>query len=282
MINVAILPNIKKSLTLDITTQLAAWFQAHEWQVFVPQAASLTVGLPALPKEDTVRFALAVVLGGDGTILYFARQKRWHNVPLLGVNLGHLGFLSEVEIGEIWNVLPHVLQGDYDIDRRMMCRVRVFRENKECFSTTALNEVVVSKGALSRMIRLRTYIDSEYLETYPADGLIVATPTGSTAYSLSSGGPLVHPHMSLMLVTPIAAHALYTRPMIVPGNAHVRIIPLASHKELYLNVDGQEHVVLQPEDVVEVSRDLDEIKLIRVFKRSFYDLVHCKLRRTDI
>lgn len=244
------------------------------------EKAGLDTVVPQVDSASIEGVDLVIVLGGDGTLLYHARQEQWHGIPVLGINLGRLGFLTEVEVEALAPALQRVISGQFRIEERMMLEIAVVRERQEIARTVALNEAVVAKGALARMIRLHTFVGNRYLETYPADGIIVATPSGSTAYSLSAGGPVVHPELELMIITPIAAHALFAKPTILPLAECVSIVPAAGHDDLYLTVDGQENVALQSADIVKINQHEHKLRLVRLWQRSFYEVLRKKLRRT--
>ena len=268
MKKVAILPNNKRDEVLAIASEIKKWLASYHIQAIID---------PVKPEND---LDLAIVLGGDGTLLHFSRQEAYWNIPILGVNFGRLRFLGEIESSDLWSGLELVIKEEYTIDERMMFEVSVFSSDQPVFSSYALNEAVIAKGSLSRMGRIEIAVDDIWVDTYPADGLIIATPTGSTAYSLSAGGPIVHPNMQLMVITPIAAHALYARPLIVPLESVIKI-KAYSLETAYLTVDGQENYQLLPGDVVTVKKSAVYVKLIRLTDRSFYDIMRYKLRRTE-
>lgn len=263
----ALLPNFNKPDTLETIDFIQKKLKSHSINV-------------EINPEDNKGIDLAIVLGGDGTLLYYARKKQWMTIPLLGVNLGRLGFMSEVEVNDIENALAKIIDLNFYLEKRMMLEVSVYRQQKSIFNAVALNEAVVAKGSLSRMGTLEVFINNSWVDTYPADGMIIATPTGSTAYSLSAGGPLVHPNMELMIVTPIAAHALYARPLIVPSTANVQIKSHGSEKT-YLTVDGQDNIAIETEDIVHINKSYNSINLVRFFNSSYYKIMRQKLRRSE-
>jgi len=233
------------------------------------------IGVP--PDEVVGRADLLVVLGGDGTILRASRQAGPRGIPVLGVNLGGFGFLAEVGIRELKEVIPRLLRGDYALDERMMLEAVVERGEQKIEGFLALNDMVVTKGGYARLLRLRTYINGEHLATYPADGLIVSTPTGSTAYSLSAGGPIVHPRVEVILVTPICPHMLHARSVVVSGDDTVTVEFAGGVEGAMLTVDGQEGFPLQGGDRVVVRRAAQRAKLVRLYPFQFYTLLRQKL-----
>ena len=221
---------------------------------------------------------LIVVLGGDGTLLGVARLAGTRELPILGVNLGGLGFLTEVSTDDAVPALERVFAGDYQLDRRTTLAVRVARGGDAIVaSSQALNDAVINKSALARIIDLDTSVDGEYLCVYKADGLIVATPTGSTAYSLSAGGPLVGPGVAVMLLAPICPHTLTLRPLVLADTSIVRVQLRAPDQEVFLTLDGQEGIPLRDGDVVEVARSPHVVSLVRTVPRSVLGVLRDKL-----
>ena len=234
-------------------------------------------GLPARPKAALVREAdLIVVLGGDGTLLSVARHAD-ARVPILGVNMGELGFLTEVAETEAMDMLRCVLDGRFEIDRRMTLSATLERAGRPRQRFRALNDVVISNGALARIVRCTVSVDRLPFTTYRADGLIVATPTGSTAYSLSAGGPIVEPTVEVLVVSPISPHTLSQRPVILRPTAVVRIAIEARQQDVVLTIDGQEGTPLEGGDVVVVRRAPASVSLVRSPDRTHYDVLRSKL-----
>jgi NAD+ kinase len=216
------------------------------------------------------------VLGGDGTLLSVARRTG-AGVPILGVNMGELGFLTEVAEAEAMHMLRRVLAGDFEIDRRMTLAATLERGGRARQRFRALNDVVVSNGALARIVRCAVSVDGLPFTSYRADGLIVATPTGSTAYSLSVGGPIVEPTVEVLLVSPISPHTLSNRPVVLRPQAVVRIEIEAGQQDAILTVDGQEGTPLAGGDVVVVRRGREPVSLVRSPDRTHYDVLRSKL-----
>jgi NAD+ kinase len=226
------------------------------------------------------RAEVFVVFGGDGTILAAAREAAPHGIPILGVNLGAFGFLAEVSDAEVTDALDPLLAGDYHLDERMMLRAEVRREGRPLREFLALNDIVVTKTGYARLLRVHTSVNDIPLATYRADGLIVATPTGSTAYSLSAGGPIVHPSVPAMVVTPICPHSLSARAVVISADdtVTVRLEPAgAPSPPAILTVDGQEGFPLAAEDEVRVGRSVHRARLIRFGAEGFYTVLRSKL-----
>ncbi|MGE5371544.1 MAG: NAD(+)/NADH kinase [Solirubrobacterales bacterium] len=222
-----------------------------------------------------------IVLGGDGTILRAARRIAVVGIPLLAVNLGRIGFLSELEIDEVDSHLDALLSGDYRVEERMMLSVRVVRGKEAVYHSEALNEAAILKRKVSRTVYMKLMIDGVFFSDYVADGIICATPTGSTAYSLSAGGPVVLPDVDVTVVTPVCPYMLALKPLVADANRVLTIVPDA-RSETFLAVDGQEQVVLSQGDKVEIRRSESRVKLIKFKDRAFFDVLGKKLYRSGV
>jgi NAD+ kinase len=245
--------------------------------VVLADAEAPLPGLPARPKAALAREAdLIVVLGGDGTLLSVARRAD-PRVPILGVNMGELGFITEVAEHEALDMLRRVLAGKFEIDRRMALTATLERAGKVVQRFRALNDVVVSNGARARIVRCTVSVNGLPFAIYRADGLIVATPTGSTAYSLSVGGPIVEPTLEVLLVSPISPHTLSNRPVVLRPQAVVRIALERAQQDVILTIDGQEATPLSGGDVVVVRRAATPVSLVRSPDRTYYDVLRSKL-----
>jgi NAD+ kinase len=229
-------------------------------------------------KELSKRVEMIIVLGGDGTLLSVARQVVGLNIPILGVNLGGLGFLTEISIEEVYPVLDKVLEGEYRADQREVIHVAVIRKGRTLAEFTVLNDAVINKGALARIIDLETTINGEHLTTFKSDGLIISTPTGSTAYNLSAGGPIVYPTLDCIIITPICSHTLTNRPIVIPDEVIIRVILKTRQQEVILTLDGQQGFPLEFDDEVEVKKSDARILLIKSPHRHFFGLLREKLK----
>jgi len=237
-----------------------------------------TLGMADQGRPDdelAARAEIIIAFGGDGTILRAARLAARRGVPILGVNLGGFGFLAEISTDDLPGVLPDLLAGHYELDERMMLQVQT--DQAEPQALLALNDAVVTKSGVARVLRLRVLVNGEHLASYPADGVIVATPTGSTAYSLSAGGPILHPNVDALVITPICPHTFNARSVVVDGNAAVEIGLTVPSPEATVTVDGRLGVSLGDSWQVRVRRAEQTTRFVRVRNSSFYGILRTKL-----
>ncbi len=253
--------------TLDA---LVDWLQKKNKEIFVI--------VPDHTRRSLETLDLLIVLGGDGTFLSAARQFEGTDVPLLGVNLGSLGFLTEIQRDEIYTTLDSLFKTGFSHDLRQTLRCYVERGSDRYPQPTVLNDVTIHKGLLSRLIHLKISIDNQFVTTVRADGLIVSSPTGSTGYSLSSGGPIVHPSVDAMLLTPISPHMLTNRPIVVPSAAKVAVVLKSVDKGPVAMFDGQETFPLMMDDTVHITAAEKRLKIIRSPYRSYYQILRQKLK----
>jgi NAD+ kinase len=220
---------------------------------------------------------LMMVLGGDGTLLGVARNMPGRPVPILGVNLGSLGFLTETTLEEMESMLGEVLDGRYEVEDRMMLHASVVRGRKTIASQRLLNDVVINKSALARILEMNIRIDRKFVTTYNADGLIISTPTGSTAYSLSAGGPIVHPALRAFCITPICPHTLTNRPLVVPDSVGIEVTLQSGAEDVYCTMDGQVGLPMKLGDRLRVRRGAATLPLIISKHRNYFDVLRRKL-----
>ena len=259
--------------------KLRAWLDGRGVETLFDAAAAAAVGEIGPSRAELAnRCDLIAVLGGDGTFLAVAREVGGRRVPLLGVNLGTLGFLAEVSVDEVEGALERVLAGEMRVEKRMRLAVQVLREGRPPQLHLALNDVVITKGAISRLIDLATEADGHFVTEYHADGLIVSTPTGSTAYSLSAAGPILLPDVEAFVLTPICPHTLTQRPIVLPDRAVLDIRVARPDEEVQLTIDGQESTSLLEGDRVRVERSRDSVLLVTFEDRSHFDVLRTKLR----
>lgn len=221
---------------------------------------------------------MIMALGGDGTFLHVARKTARTGTPILGVNIGSLGFLTGIEVQEIGETVKKITAGDYEIEKRMMIKASVYREDREMKTTDALNDIVISRGILSRIVNLRTFIDGGYVDTFPGDGLIISTPTGSTGYSLSAGGPVIDHRMDLMVLTPICPHIMHAKSFVTPSDAIISIeVVEADDYSCSLTADGQMGFELKGKDRVDITRSRTEINMVRTGDGNIYKTLRRKI-----
>ncbi len=261
--------------------ELVPWLEERGITVHLDTAAgeSFDAAKNVVERSVLPTYAdLIVVLGGDGTLLNVARHAAPAAIPILGVNLGSLGFLAEVTLDETFIALERVFRGDYGIEERTMLTCVVERNGEKFPQLPVVNDVVINKGALARIVELETYVDDQYVTTYRADGLIVSTPTGSTAYSMSAGGPVVHPIMPSLILTPICPFTLANRPIVVPDTGVIKVTLRTREEDVLISLDGQHAVFLMPEDTVEIRKAESNMLLLNATRFNFYEVLRKKLR----
>jgi NAD+ kinase len=264
-----------------VVPPLLKWLRTRGVQTHIDEetAKSLQDGSKGESLQRVADAAqLLLVLGGDGTILAAARLASPRGIPILPINMGSLGFLSSFTMEELHPALDDTLEGRFSLSERVMIGVQLEREGVLIDDQRVLNEAVINKGALARMIQLELTIDDDFVCRYRADGLIVASPTGSTAYSLSAGGPIVHPAVESLVITPICAHTLSDRPLVVRDSSSIEIKLLGNTESVFLTLDGQRGIPLQPSDLVRVSRAKETLKLIQPPKKSYFEILRSKMR----
>jgi NAD+ kinase len=264
-----------------VILQLLPWLTSRGHSVvleketadLVPSVITDAAGRPELPGQVD----LLIILGGDGTLLSMARAVGDLGVPLLGVNLGGLGFLTATTLDEMFPALEAYLGGQMAIEERMLLAARIVRTGQPLGEYAALNDIVITKSAMSRIIDLSVSVEGRYATAYRADGLIISTPTGSTAYSLSAGGPILFPTMDAVVLTPICSHTLTNRPIVVPGTDRIEVTLLAD-QEVMATMDGQVGVGLREGDTVEIRKAAARIRLVRFPQKDFFSVLRTKLK----
>lgn len=278
--NVGLIINYRKKQPVSLGKEIIKWFAQRGISTYAPQEDGTVLGMapsnivPALGKE--VDFV--IVLGGDGTFLRAARLMAPHGVPILGVNLGTMGFMTEVEINETEQALERLCRGEYTLQDRMMLEAKIIRGGQVIHSYIGLNDVVINKGSLARINTLEVNVDQELVATYKADGLVLASPTGSTAYSLSAGGPIVYPEVDVIILTPICAHSLHARPIVIPSHKIVQVNIVLQQSSSSLTIDGQHCSELHNEDQVIVGKAPYYARLVRLQPQNFFNVLREKLR----
>lgn len=281
MRRIGIITNEQKDRDLRFTRILVESIAANGGHVKIQSdiAGKLGIKDEKLDEEAVLSESdVMICLGGDGTFLKVSRKAHKKELPILGINLGTMGFLTEVEKKDIDEAIIHIINGKYEIETRIMLQAKVLRDGTLLGEDTALNDIVISRGALSRILHVKTYINNVFVDSFPGDGLIVSSPTGSTAYSLSCGGPIVEPDLDLIIVTPICPHILYTRSFITSGTRTVKVIVDESYSHTAMvTVDGQEGYEIRGGDIVEIRKAESTVKLIRINPRDFFSILRKKI-----
>ncbi|MFT5442030.1 MAG: NAD+ kinase [Myxococcota bacterium] len=265
----------------EVVGRLVVWAQHRDIEVLLDQQAGPGLDLPVVSRDELcARVDLIVVVGGDGTLLSVVRSAGAREVPILGINLGTLGFLTEVNRDEMEECLDRMIAGELAIEPRMRLEIQVYRDEQKIASYLALNDVVITRTAISRMVDLETYADGLRVTTYHGDGLIISTPTGSTAYSLSAAGPILLPGLEAIVLTPICPHSLNQRPLVLPQQTQVdvRVLLAPGADSATLTVDGQEGLELGQHDRVVTSRSPHAARIVASPFRNRFDILHTKLQ----
>ncbi len=281
MKTIGVFPLFKKPEAVPVARELIGHLEQAGFKVVMEQksAARLDAAELGCREEDLpAQLDYGVVLGGDGALLSLARRLYPWEIPLFGINLGHLGFLTEVEDKELESAVEKLKNGEFVLENRIMVNAEVTSAGKRRACLVGLNDIVLNKGLFSRMLRFELLIDGFFTGMLAADGLIVATPTGSTAYSLSAGGPIVSPQLSALVLTPICAHSLFNRPLVVDSNSVIEIKFTASPHEVMLTADGQDSLGLEAEDEIKIYTAPHRTKFIRFKEKSFYHILREKVK----
>jgi len=276
---VGIIANIRKEIALECSTGLKKWLLGQGMEVFLDEEIAAALGEENGLERQTLAIAadLLVVLGGDGAMLRAARSVRKFKIPIVGINLGTFGYLTEINLNEMYPSLERILRGDYSTEERMMLDMEVVRDGRTSCEFTVLNDVVISWGNLTRMIDMVTAVDRSYLTTFRADGLIISTPTGSTAYSLSAGGPIVFPSQNAIIINPICPHTLTNRPIILPSSMTIAVKVWSEEEGVNVDLDGQESVTLNSGDTLIVRRSRYVTTLVSSSNRDYLEILRSKL-----
>ena len=276
---VGLIINIFKKPIIEIGLQVIQLLNARQVRTIAIGEEAEALGLAPTEKDDFCQKAQVVlVIGGDGTMLRAARTVYGREIAILGINQGYLGFLTEIEVEQLAESLEQLLQGAYTVERRMMLTAQVYRNGVCIADVSALNDLVVTKGALSRIIKMELYLEDKLVEKYHGDGLIFSTPTGSTGYSLSANGPIVYPNMDLCIVTPICPHSLIARPLIFSPEHTLTLRLDANNAPAMLTVDGQNGVELKQGDWIQISKAEHDTYLLVLEKRNFFAVLREKLK----
>ena len=283
MKKIAIFAKVHDPRCLDVAQELTEWLAARGVTASVEDGLSKRLRRPGATKtaesSEVARDAdLVVVLGGDGTLIAAARLVGEREVPILGVNLGSLGFLTEITLNELYPSVERCLAGDFEVSERMMLVASVERAGEVVELHRVLNDVVINKGALARIVDMETSVSGRYLTTFKADGLIVSTPTGSTGYSLSANGPIIHPELECISITPICPHTLTNRPLVMAGDARIAITLNSNDEAVFLTLDGQVGVKLVCGDVVQIRKSEHATRLVQSRSKDYFEVLRTKLK----
>src|ERR1700727_2851576 len=268
-------------MVASVVPPLRDWLRARNIETFIDPrtATTLHTNGSALTREEmAAQVDLLIVLGGDGTLLAAARAVHGHNLPILAVNLGGLGFLTSVTLDELYPVLESVLAGKHRTTDRMMLDAKIVHQNKPAVVQCALNDAVANKAALARMLDFDVSVDGSHVGRYRPDALIVATPTGSTAYSLAAGGPIIPPALDAFVITPICPHMLTNRPLVVPDTARVELDFVEVGEQGFLTLDGQIGFQLEPKDRVVITKSANKVQFVNPPRLTYYEILRSKLR----
>jgi NAD+ kinase len=276
---IGIVANIEKEKSYSYTIDLRNWLIERGLDVYLEDQICKKIGGDngLNLKELAAKSDILIVFGGDGTILRAARTVCASNVPIVGVNLGGFGYLAEINLNEVYGALEQILKGKYKTEKRMMLDVTLNHKGQESDTHTVLNDVVINRGNLSRIVELETTVNDQYLTTYKADGLIVSTPTGSTAYSLSAGGPIVFPEDESIIINPICPHTLTNRPIILPVKAVAKVILWTKEKGATLTLDGQRSYTLKSGDMITVKKSKFVTTMVSSPYRGYMEILRTKL-----
>lgn len=278
--SVGIISKPAKPELAQILPKLFEWFRTHGYQIVIDrETAAYSSGPEVIDRDQMAARPLdfVVVLGGDGTLLSTSRVVARAGIPVLGVNLGSLGFLTEVPLPELYEALDEVDQKRATVESRSLVHCELLRSGRSIMKYSALNDVIVNKSALARLNTYDVFIDKAFVTTYKADGLIVSTPTGSTAYSMAAGGPILMPSVDAFVVTPVSPHSLTHRPLVVRDSVEIEIVVKTGEEEAYLSVDGQVGMPVRDDDKVVCRKAEYKVQLLRI-KRAFFEVLRTKLK----
>lgn len=263
----------------ELLKELLPWLRQKGHETFVDTETASVLNIEGFPRSQIPSLSdVIIVLGGDGTMLSTCRLVGDKEVPILGINIGGLGFITEVQVEKLYEITEKILSSNCPVEERLMLKAQVIRHGALIAEYVVLNEVVVNKAALARVIDLETYINNSYVTTFKADGLIISTPTGSTAYSLSAGGPVLYPTLDNIIVTPICPHTLTNRAIVLPGDSKIEVILRSPTERVYLTLDGQVGFSVMQNDIIEVVKAPFKTKLLIPCDRDYFQILRKKLK----
>ena len=279
MKRIGIICKIGKPEPSEMLKELLPWLRQKGCETFVDIETASVLNMEGFKRLEIPRMSdVIIVLGGDGTMLSVCRLVGNRGIPILGVNIGGLGFITEIQRERLYEIMERILSGECPMEERIMLIAHVLRKDESIAEYVVLNDVVVNKGALARIIDLETYVNHSYVTTFKADGLIISTPTGSTAYSLSAGGPILYPTLNSIILTPICSHTLTNRPIVLPDDALVEIVLRSQEEPVYLTLDGQVGFTIKQNDVIKVVKAPFKTKLLIPPERDYFSILRTKLK----
>ena len=269
----------KASSATDTLSKLIPWLRERGHQVFLDATTATLINETSSGEKGEIsqQADLLIVLGGDGTLLSAARTAHPYGVPILAVNLGRLGFLAEISIDKLYPTLENILAGKFEVENHMLLNACIWRNGKKVEDHNVLNDVVINKGVVARVINLQVLVNGQYMTSYRADGLIIATPTGSTAYSLSAGGPIIHPSMHTLVLSPICPFTLTNRSILIPDQSIIQVKLGAEYDDVRITLDGQEGYDMKTKDILEIRKTKTTLQLIRGPNKNYYQTLRKKL-----
>ena len=283
MMQIAVFPNKSKQRAGEIVNRIFNYYKNKDVRLVMSASDARHFHKEdyGLPCVERVHVDMALSIGGDGTLLGVCRRFTGQEVPVCGINLGTLGFLADIETSELESHLEKILSGEYRIENRLLLSAYVKNKFGEKYLGNAINDVVISKGGVARMLKLSLYINDTHLMNYKADGLIVSSPTGSTAYSLSAGGPILNPTIRALLLTPICAHTFQMRPLVIGENDQIRLEVSNVHQDIVVTLDGQESFYVNPGDEIIVSKAKSTAHIVKFEDKDYYKVLRSKLWNID-
>ena len=284
MMQIAVFPNKSKRRAGEIVDRIFYYYQNKDVRLLMQasDAKEFHKDGYGLPCVERVHVDMALSIGGDGTLLGVCRRFTGQEVPVCGINLGTLGFLADIETHELESRLEKILIGEYRIENRLLLAAYIRNDSEEKYLGNAINDVVVAKGGVARMLKLGLYINETHLMNYQADGLIVSSPTGSTAYSLSAGGPILNPTIRALILTPICAHTFQMRPLVVGENDVIRLEIANTHQDIIATLDGQESFYIKPGDEIIIRKAKTTAHIVKFEDKDYYKVLRNKLWNSRI
>jgi len=279
MNNIAIVVKPHAEKVADITMTICDYLTSVGKNVLLEERTASVLGYDHFASHDEIKSKadLLIVLGGDGTLISSNRIISGKNIPILGINLGRLGFLTETKVDEAMDTVKKVLSGKYKYDNRMKLYSEIFNNGEKVFETEVINDIVINKGALARIIDIEVSIDGQFVNIYRADGLIVSTPTGSTAYTLAAGGPIIYPTLNSIIITPICPHSLTHRPIVIHDDSEIKIRVINNDEKVFITYDGQIGRKMSLNEEIYIRKSIQPVKLIVSQKRNYFALLKEKL-----